>query len=281
MKVVALLFAGILGATEPSYELASDLATRSAEARRELGAKAGLEPVEGVFLLVSPGGKPRGGGAAASAVTQRVLQAYFNGRFAKRPERAVSVYLFPDRAGYESYCQERWAQACGSPYGFYRPDERRIVMNIGTGLGTLTHELVHPIVESDFPGAPEWLNEGLASLFEAFTLPTSGEVHGVKNWRHPRLLRALGSAKERDAASLPHLLASSDAEFRGESEDLNYATARYFCQWLDQRGQLWPFYQRYRDTFEQDPSGELAFRAVTGKSISDANQEWVRWVKRL
>lgn len=279
MKLGALLLVGIWGAVAPSYELASDLTARSAEARRELGAKTGLETVESVFLLISPGGKARG--AAASAVTQRVLQAYFNGRFAKRPERAVSVYLFQDATGYERYCQERWSQACGSPYGFYRPDERRIVMNIGTGLGTLTHELVHPIVESDFPGAPEWLNEGLASLFEAFTLPSSGEVHGVKNWRHPRLLRALGSTKERVEASLPHLLGLNDAQFRGESEDLNYATARYFCQWLDQRGQLWPFYQRYRDTHEQDPSGEQAFQAVTGKSLAEANQEWVRWVKRL
>jgi len=139
------------------------------------------------------------------------------GRFSKRPSQAISVYLFPDAKAYEAYCQKRWAAACSSPFGFYRPDERRIVMNAGPGIGTLTHELVHPIVETDFPQAPTWLNEGIASLFEALTLPAPGQIHGVKNWRHPRLLRALGSAKERDKASLPALFAMSDDTFRGEA----------------------------------------------------------------
>jgi hypothetical protein len=53
------------------------------------------------------------------------------------------------------------------------------------------------------------------------------------------------------------------------------------CQWLDQKGQLWPFYQRFRDNHAIDPSGEQAFQAVTGKTVADANEEWARWVKRL
>ena len=39
---------------------------------------------------------------------------------------------------------------CGTPYGVYYHADRRIVMNVGPGIGTLTHELVHPIVEADF-----------------------------------------------------------------------------------------------------------------------------------
>jgi hypothetical protein len=272
------LWLGVFGAA-PGYELKADLAARTAEARQELGQKAAVEPVEQVFLLVTPGA--RGRKASASAVTKNVLQAYFNGRFAKQPERAVSVYLFPDAGSYERYCRKRWAQACGSPYGFYRPDERRIVMNAGLGIGTLTHELVHPIMESDFPQAPEWLNEGIASLFEAFTMPSPGEVHGVKNWRHPRLLQALRSQNEEQEAGLPNLFGLDDAAFRNSNEDLHYATARYLCQWLDQQGQLWPFYQRFRDGHGADPTGEKAFQAVTGKSPLEANAEWARWVKRL
>ena len=196
------LWLGIFGASS-GYELQSDVATRTAEAKQELGSNVTVEAVEGVFLLVSP----RGQSSSAVSVTKNVLRAYFNGRFAKRPERAVSVYLFPDAKPYERYCQSRWSQSCGSPYGFYRPDERRIVMNAGPGIGTLTHELVHPIMETDFPEAPEWLNEGVASLFEAFSMPAPGEVHGVKNWRHPRLVRALRSPAEQREAGLPALFA--------------------------------------------------------------------------
>jgi hypothetical protein len=278
MQLAMWWWLGVFGAA-PNYELTADLAARSAEARQELGQKAAIEPVEQVFLLVTPGAHTHAAGT--TSLTKRVLEAYFNGRFAKPPERAVSVYLFQDARSYEQYCQTRWAQACGSPYGFYRRDERRIVMNAGLGIGTLTHELVHPIVETDFPEAPEWLNEGIASLFEAFSLPSPGEVHGVKNWRHPRLLEALRSPKQQREASLPNLFSLNDSAFRNADEDLHYATARYLCQWLDQKGQLWPFYQRFRDSHGSDPSGEEAFHAVTGKSVADANQAWARWVKRL
>lgn len=95
---------------------------------------------------------------------------------------------------------------------------------------------MHPILETDFREAPEWLNEGIAS---------------------------------------------HDSAFRNADEDLHYATARYLCQWLDERGQLWPFYQRFRDGHEADPGGERAFQAVTGKTVAEADEEWGRWVKRL
>ena len=191
------------------------------------------------------------------------------------------MYLFQDAKRYEQYCQKRYGEACGTPYGFYRPDERRIVMNIGPGVGTLTHELVHPIMETDFPEAPEWLNEGVASLFEALSMPANGEIHGVKNWRHPRLVRALRSAEERDEASLPALLALTDAEFRNGDEDLHYASARYLCQWLDQQGKLWSFYRRYREHHAEDSSGAASYAAVVGKTPAEANGAWSSWVKRL
>ena len=268
----------ILG-TAAGYDLPTDVETRAAVARRELGRKARVEVVEDVFVFITPPGQ--GSLAKTTALTQNVLRAYFNGRFGKRPSHAISVYLFPDAKPYEAYCRQHWKRACGTPFGLYQPDERRIVMNAGPGIGTLTHELVHPIVETDFPAAPRWLDEGIASLFEALSMPAPGQVHGVKNWRHPRLVRALGSPEERVRAGLSALFATTDATFRDADEDLHYATARYLCQWLDQRGLLWPFYQRFRDQHATDPTGAQSFQAIVGKSVAEANDEWVGWVKRL
>jgi len=274
---------GILGAAPvTTYDLPTDVAARSAEAKQELGKRTAVQTVQDVFVLITP---PRGqsGGDGTSAFAAQVLDAYFNGRFSKRPTEAISVYLFPEEKSYEAYCKRRWSEPCGTPYGFYRHAERRIVMNAGPGIGTLTHELVHPIMQTDFPGAPEWLNEGVASLFEALVMPTKGQIHGVKNWRHPRLLRALRSEKERDKASLTALFALSDSEFRNEDEDLHYATARYLCLWLDQQNKLWPFYQRFRDHREGDAgaTGAQAFREVMGQTPAEANAAWAQWVKRL
>ena len=263
----------------PAYDLALDVSARSEEARRDLGKRTRVEVVEDVFVVAAAGGG--GALAGAIAITKKALAAYFNERFSKRPERAISVYLFAEARSYDAYCKARWGEACSTPYGFYLRDDRRIVMNVAPGIGTLTHELVHPLVETDFPNAPDWINEGIASLYEQFQLPRAGEIRGGKNWRHPRLLRALASKKEREHASLTALFAMSDAVFRGEREDLNYAAARYLCQWLDSKDLLWPFYRRWRDGYAQDPTGEKAFTAIVGKTPAEANAEWTRWARNL
>jgi hypothetical protein len=121
----------------------------------------------------------------------------------------------------------------------------------------------------------------IASLYEAFSRPRPGEIRGHKNWRLPRLLAALRSPNERPHASLLALFAMSDGESRGHREGLNYATARYFCQWMDGQQKLWPFYQAWRDNFAQDPTGQKAFAAAMGKSPEDLDGEWAAWVKSL
>jgi hypothetical protein len=73
----------------------------------------------------------------------------------------------------------------------------------------------------------------------------------------------------------------SDSSFRGDGEDLHYAVARYVCQWLDERGLLFPFYQRWRDGFDADATGERAFTAIVGKSPAASTEAWSRWVTTL
>ena len=51
------------------------------------------------------------------------------------------------------------------------------MMNIGTGGGTLVHEIVHPFVAANFPHCPPWFNEGLGSLYEQCG-EEDGRIHG-------------------------------------------------------------------------------------------------------
>jgi hypothetical protein len=258
------------------YDLAADLQARTQSIRAE-APKTKFEIVEDVFLVATPSGIM----GSSAVVAKKAIQAYFNKRFRQKPKRAVAVILFDKAAPYEAYCKSHWNEDCISPFGFYSHEVRTVVMNAGPGIGTLTHELVHPIVESDFPTAPDWINEGLASLYEGFSLPKDGEIRGHKNWRHPRLLKALKSEAERPYASLRSLFGMTDKEFRGKREDLNYATARYFCLWLEGQGKLWPFYQAWRDSVATDPTGEKAFRTVMGKSPAELDDTWAAWAKSL
>ncbi len=265
-------------ASASKFDFDADRASLIDQAKTELGAKASIEVVSDVFVFVAPDG---GSVKPAVSFASKALGAYFHDRFDTRPPRAILVYLFANAEPYERYCQKTWGAACISPYGFYAASERRMVMNVGLGIGTLTHELVHPILETDFPGAPTWIDEGIASLFEAPVFGAPLEIHGNKNWRHPKLLAALHSSTDAKKARLTHLLAITDAAFRGPDEKLNYATARYFCQFLDERGELWPFYHRYRDGFATDPTGEKALRAVTGKTPDELQPAFEAWVKSL
>src|SRR5205809_422641 len=69
-------------------------------------------------------------------------------------------------------------------YGFYRHRDHTMLMNVGTGTGTLVHELTHALIAPDFPNVPDWFNEGFASLYEQCSLGPD-TITGHENWRLP------------------------------------------------------------------------------------------------
>ncbi len=269
------------GPPSPPYDLDGDRQKRVAAAKAELGGRTVTAVVSDIFVVIGPPGWQGAAFDQSVSLMRSSMAAYMNNRFARKPTEAISVYLFPEGTSYERFCKQKFDAPCIAHYGFYQPSNRYMVMNAGLGLGTLTHEIVHPLVESDFPQAPTWINEGIASLFEAPMITKPGEIHGAKNWRHPRLKRALGSSQERDHARLDVLFGMRDTTFRGDSEDLHYAMARYVCQWLDERGKLWAFYQKWRDNADTDPSGTKAFTEVVGMTPAEANVAWSKWALAL
>jgi hypothetical protein len=258
-----------------SPSVAGETDARIDEARGVMGNSAEVRVVAERFVFAGVRGATRG----AAHVSEKVLDAYYHARFERRPERPVLVLLFPNAAGYRAYCRSRWAKNCISPYGFYLSEENTIVSDIGTGLGTLTHELVHPIFRADFPEAPIWLEEGIASLYEAFALGAKGEIHGSVNFRLPILLAA--KVHHPELTLLENLFGMSDETFRGEHESVNYALARYLCLWLDQKDMLWPFYHHYRERYAADPSGRTSFVATVGMTPDVLQPKWSRWLLAL
>ena len=257
----------------PAYDLAADRERRLALARTELG-KTTTAIVADTFVVVGPSGSNFG---ASVALMRNAMTGFLNDRFAQKPAEAITVYLLPDAASYEAICRKKYGAPCIAHFGFYQPSDRSMVMNIGLGVGTLTHELVHPLVEANFPEAPTWLNEGIASVFEQPVIPKAGEIHGAKNWRLPRLRAGLAAREIR----LEQLFTLSDEAFRADHEDLHYAAARYVCQWLDERGKLWPFFQKWRTTHATDASGVRTFTEVVGMTPEDAHAAWAKWIAAL
>ncbi len=204
----------------------------------------------------------------------KLKQAYF----AKDPEVIIDVWLFKDADSYTRHAQALWNETPGTPYGYYSRRHRAMVMNIATGGGTLVHEIVHPFVESNFPAAPAWFNEGLGSLYEQ-SAERDGHIVGLTNWRLAGLQRAIQQSRLPSFHKLMHT--TSDA-FYDADPGTNYAQARYLLYYLQEQGLLRAYYQAFTLNQQQDPSGYDTLQQILGEEDMAAFQErWQQWVLDL
>jgi hypothetical protein len=196
--------------------------------------------------------------------------------FTQKPDTPVKVYLFGEKASYQKWVKKLAGFRPGSPFGFYLRDRRALMMNIGTGGGTLVHEMTHVLTDADFPDCPTWFFEGLGSLFEQCHVTRDGHIRGLVNWRLP-VLRRGGFVK------LTTLISTTRAEFRGSKESLHYANARYLCLYLQERGLLRKFYRTFRGAHRagQDATGWASFKEVIGEPPDAFETKWHDWVKTL
>jgi len=194
------------------------------------------------------------------------------------PNRPITVLLFSGREPYDHYAQQLFGDRGISVYGYYKPARRTLVMNIGTGGGTLVHELTHALVDFDFPEIPDWFNEGLASLHEQCRFrPDGSGIDGLLNWRLPDLQKAVNAGRLRSLESLVR-----DDDFRGDQVGINYAQARYFCLYMQHQGVLEQFYRRFRDHHEADPLGaETIADVFSRRSWQHLDHDFRRWVMEL
>jgi hypothetical protein len=264
----------------PPYDLPFDIHVRTELARSHFGDYIAVDVEDSVFLFVAP---PFGLAFVPSlALVRRALPALYSGRFSTRPTRPITIYLFEDAGSYEAFCHARYGHPCTSPLGFYESEAREIVADQHYGVTTVLHELVHAILEADFPEAPRWLSEAISAMYETPVI-SGAEIHGATGWRLPWLRSALQSPARHELASLDALFSMRPDAFQGPDALTAYSVARFACLWLDSPSQdrLWRFYQMWRDHFGEDPTGEKSFAAAVGQTPHEANDAWRKWVRSL
>ena len=270
----------------------TDLAQRTSAATARFGEGARTRVVGNLYVLAAPGSVKALFDAAASLL-ERALPPLFDRRFDRRPDAGVSVLFFASRSAFDAFALERSSVLGSGNAGLYERSSRVIAVDLSGGaafLPTLTHEIVHPILEADFPLAPVWLNEAVASVFEAPVFTQDGGIHGAREtWRYAELKAFRAVPRTRALVRIDSLFGMSGPTFRGLSEDrqsmdlergrLHAAVARGFAVWLDEQGLLWPFYRAWRDEVGADPTGEKTFTALLGTSLEAANVTWLAWVR--
>ena len=191
--------------------------------------------------------------------------------------KPLTIYLFRDAESYRTNAKALFGDDPETPYGYYSAQNQALVMNIATGGGTLVHEMVHPMLENDFPRVPAWFNEGLASLFEQCT-ERDGRITGLVNWRLAGLRSALAADR---LGSLDALMRTTTRQFYGAHSGLNYAQGRYLLYWLQEQDLLVAFYRRFRATAHRDPTGRAALEAVAGEPLDAIEARWRTFVAGL
>ena len=232
--------------------------------------------VSAPFVIAGDGGRARirryrDGTILAAA---RALKAMY---FKTEPDEPVLILLFEKAHSYKRYARTWFGDATTPHYGYFRRADRVMLMNVGTGTGTLVHELVHALIAPDFPDVPDWFNEGLASLYEQCRIE-GDRITGLANWRLPALQRAIRSKALRPLTELMR----DESFYDRDRVALNYAQARYLLLYLQEKGLLEDYYARFRENVGDDPSGLETLKAVIGPQELEAFEvDWHRWVLRL
>lgn len=233
--------------------------------------------VEPPFVIISdasPEQTQLGGARTVRWATRSLKQAFF----AKDPEQILDIWLFKDKQSYELHNLRLFGSRPSTPYGYYSPTHKALVMNIATGGGTLVHEIVHPFIEANFPECPAWFNEGLGSLYEQ-SATRDGEIVGLTNWRLAGLQRAI----ERNALpSFGELCSTTQQEFYHADPGTNYAQARYLCYYLQEHELLKQFYRQFLANCDNDPTGYRTLQQVLGNpDMTTFHQQWQQFVLGL
>lgn len=228
----------------------------------------------------------------AGDLSRQALEAYYDETivpavqamqaryFRSRPDEPITVLLFSGEKSYNHYAGALFGDSGVSIYGYYKPVERTLLVNIATGSGTLLHELTHALFAFEVRDPPDWLNEGLASLHEQCRFRTDARgpwIEGLVNWRLAGLQTVI---RQRRLRSLESLI--DDADFRSALVGTNYAQARYFCLYLQQRGVLESFVAEVCASHPRDPQGMAAvLRALNGKSWPEIDRDFQHWALAL
>lgn len=199
--------------------------------------------------------------------------------FRDDPADILDIWLFKDKESYETHAEKLFGGKPTTPYGYYSAQHKSLVMNIGTGGGTLVHEIVHPFMAANFPACPSWFNEGLASLYEQCG-QRDGHIRGEVNWRLAGLQRTI--ADER-LPSFATLCGTTTREFYdGEHAASNYGQARYLCYYLQERGLLVDYYHAFRKNAATDPTGYETLKATLNeRDMADFQTRWEKFVSGL
>lgn len=284
----------------PAADLLARLTPRGdgARATATAGGLAGTTNVAAYprFVIASLSGHSRAQLAHIASVLESFL-TFVTDRYAMQlPDRYVTIYLVPDPQSLrQAAVRIHGLDVSPGTIGYAFQEDLSVVAFVtGTAVGTVLHELVHLSVRGNYGDVPQWLDEGLAGLYEVSTIYADG-VYGEPNWRG-EVLKSLWSRRptvERliETPWFPFDVPearSGNADIyspQGEDQVAFMATARYFNLFLERKGHLQAVYTAVRDRdFMAGQTPAAAAKAALektfgGASLARIDAEFAAWFR--
>ena len=200
-----------------------------------------------------------------------------------------TVFLFKDRDSYVRGLQAMGISAAmgsGSEsgnlrngYHFSAPGVSFILINYhenyAFGLSIFAHELTHALVRMEYPTAPIWLNEGLATMFENCKVE-GGQLRYAFSSSLVRMQRSLRSG---NALPLARLFKSTNRDFSASDHLPYYDAAELLCRYLHSRNLLIPVYLEMREGRSMGENGSETVARIAGGTLENLEKNWHEWLK--
>lgn len=236
----------------------------------------------------------------------RYLEQYL--RFLEReygvvlPKTYVTVYMVPTSDDLIKLAKRlHGIQVSRATFGYSFRDDMSVLVAIPNKflIGTIMHEFFHLAVRSNFGDIPQWLDEGMAGLYEVSAFQ-GDSVLGIPNWRGKVLSKLMHRRPTVRQLVVSDWFAFEQVEFAKELQKkaewetppaeqmaAMLATARYFTFYLQHKGKLNPVFQDLQKLTPGSGSGEPAkdsikiLEAHLGRSIDRIDEDFLAWFKSV
>lgn len=145
---------------------------------------------------------------------------------------------------------------------------------------SLSHEFVHLLHHRHMDAIgqehPMWIQEGLATLFEEYEIRADGATDFPPNQRQNLAKRM---AIRGDLLSWDELVHIDRRRWSAQAPRV-YPQLRTFFRYLASEGLVEPWYARYVELYDQDPSGVKALEGAAGRPMAQLDAEWRAWLDR-
>ncbi|MEE9131361.1 MAG: PDZ domain-containing protein [Phycisphaerales bacterium] len=160
--------------------------------------------------------------------------------------------------------------------GIYEHAQRRLIArDIG---GALRHEFVHALhyvhMDQLRQRHPLWIQEGLASLFEDYTLHDDGTIQFLPNERHNIVKNRARAGR---LMKWKNLFVITDDRFMAKAGQL-YPQVRSIFEFVADQGKLTQWYESLIANFREDTTGLQAFELCFDMPLDEIERAWRRWL---